>query len=473
VDPVHAVSRELRSHPEMALHVMTGSALGHYLEARVVLVLALSVEPDMQNAEFAELEAELWTFLGAESTFNAAAILIESLIAALVGLSGPLALKTIDILRSLTGREEGSIAPLAKPNNVAPDYSIPRLSRLLDLGLFSEVFVFLGSAAAARVLPTQPLCIDASVACIVSRKGGVGKSTIALSLALAGRSSHPDDRVCLIDLDLTGPIWMDLLCPSGKDTSDRPARYLNRLINLEQSDRNFEFGQPVEADVLECVNEVPLPGTDGIVGLLSLADLPRTNRYIVQAIANNRGSFATFLAKVLTGVASKYSRIIIDNSPGFDPHAFLVLATVGRVMNGRGCPVVVSTPLLADIRGTLLELSDTRLLGLYRTPVWIINKASPEADQFFANSHSLYEIAEHLPAYREVLPSKPLIARALPEVPIARNTRPLPFDSSLVGASNLMEAGLIDSQRVRQFTESLFFRRFLPLAQEIWGESTQ
>jgi len=265
--------------------------------------------------------------------------------------------------------------------------------------------------------------------------------------------------VCILDLDLTGPVWQYVLAPGGCLRDGSPVPYLNSLINIEQPEARFEFGVPQASEVLAAVATVPVTGLAAPVSLVTFADWPRTNRYLAQAMSLNRGSFAEFLKGVLRALSTQFDVILIDTSPGFDPYNLVALVVVAQAP--RGLPIVVSTPFLPDIRGTLLELADLRLLPAVRPPVWIINKASQEVEAFFSQPRTLLEVAEQSGSYARLLPPRPrVLGRALSDYTRTLAATAMPYDAALVGLSSLMERAILDEDGMRTFLDSAFFARF-------------
>jgi cellulose biosynthesis protein BcsQ len=302
------------------------------------------------------------------------------------------------------------------------------------------------------------LDFGASVTAIASRKGGVGKSTLALAIALASLRRDEGSRLCIIDLDITGPIWEYLLCPDGRTAEGLPVPYLNSLLTIDQPDYAFAFGNPCPQSVLECVARVQIPSVPGNIGLLTFADLPRTNRYIVQAIANNRESFTDFLVALLKGLAQEYDHIVIDNTPGLDPHPLISLVLAGTVPHG--LPVVLSTPHVPDLRGTFLELSDLRLLRFNRAPLCIVNKANEDVDSFFSEERTIVEIAGNVRGYAAIMPEAPLLKLLLRAKPLARIVRPLPFDMVLAVPNIVDFANPLTEEAIKKFVAGKLFKRF-------------
>jgi cellulose biosynthesis protein BcsQ len=369
--------------------------------------------------------------------------------------------RVLNLLGSLTDRREGTDADTfgASPFTLSPE-TVLGLSKLMDYALFGEVFAFLAGIPHLQNVASLPGLEDfrSSILSVASRKGGVGKSTLTLAIALALLQKEQDARLCIVDLDITGPIWQYLLSPDGRTLDGHPIPYLNKLINIDQPDDDFWFGTPLPEAVLNCVARVPIPSADHDIGLLTFADLPRTNRYLVQAIANNRESFTEFFVAILKGLAKQYDFIVIDNTPGFDPHPLITLVIAGAVP--LGLPIVVSTPSPPDMRGTFLELSDLRLLRFERPPLWIINKSGEEAEAFFSEERTIIDIAAMTRGYAEILPDAPLLKRVLHPTPPARIARPLPFDIELARPNIIDFSTPLSHDAVTTFIKSRLFRRF-------------
>jgi hypothetical protein len=455
------VTRELVANP-VALEGAGNAAIDACFE---LCVIALLVADEPQQQSLVEtIEEVLRSVLSIDTTQTrrAGAKLVGCLLLALDELPA-VADRVLALLGSLTGRNEGlrQGTPTQPSISISPDVALD-LSKLLDYALFGEVFAFLAGLPSLRDATAQAGLADVSVplASIASRKGGVGKSTLALALALEAVRRKPGRRVCILDLDITGPTWQYLLCADGRTRNGEPIRYLNHLLQLDQPDTAFDFGQPEPEAVLACVADAFLPGVQAPIGLLTFADLPRTNRYLVQAIANNRSSFTSFLVALLRGVSSSFDFVIIDNTPGFDPHPLITLVLAGRVQFG--LPLVVSTDQAPDLRGCFLELSDLRLLHFNRPPVWIVNKAGEEAEKFFSQELTLPQIAGLTRSYAEIMPDAPLLQRFLTPRPPSRTVRALPFDlvMALPNSDGIDLGSPLTSSAVERFLGSALYRRF-------------
>jgi len=441
---------------------LSDEAIAACFELRAIQLLV--AHESAQGAIFASIEDELRAILSLDSreARKAGGILIGCLLLALDELPA-ITDRVLAFLGSLTGRREGTTAKDLRapvpPIQLSAE-TVLNLSKLLDYGLFSEVFTFLAGMPHLQRVSALPGLDDfgASVIAIASRKGGVGKSTLALAMALALLRRGDGTRLCIVDLDITGPIWEYVLCPEGRTVDGQPIPYLNKLLTIDQPDDAFYFGSPTAESVLECVARVQIPSVAHDIGLLTFADLPRTNRYIVQAIANNRESFTEFLVAVLRGLSQQYDHIIIDNTPGLDPHPLIALVVAATVPHG--LPVVLSTQHAPDLRGTFLELSDLRLLRFNNRPLWIVNKTSEDVESFFSEERTLVDIAAMTHGYAAIVPEAPLLKQMLTPTPLARIVRPLPFDPDLARPNVVDFANPLKDAAIKGFLEGKLFRRF-------------
>ena len=460
-EPIGLIAGVVRIRPAV-LATMRDEDVAAYLELRAVQLLMAS--NDEQPKIFESIKSELLSILRADvpKARKAGRTMIGCLLLGLDELP-ELSADILRFLASLTGRREGVRASESEPDHsdIHSD-ALLGLSRLLDLALSSEVFAFLAgmphlrsaSAAALDELSTLPL----SVVSVASRKGGVGKSTLALATALVLIKRDRRTRVCIIDLDVTGPIWQYLFFPSGGSDENTPLPSLNRLVDIEQEIPDFEFGTPATDDVVSCIGRAMIPLLDAEIGILTFSDLPRTNRYLVQAIAANLESFTRFLLAILSSLSDRYDYVIIDNSPGLDPHPMITLIAAGASRNG--LPIVLSSQHVPDLRGTFLELSDLRLVGFDRLPLWIINKADERTRAFFSQPHTVVEVAEMTRAYKQIMPMAPLVRRCLQPTPMANAIHSLPFDFDLAQPNVIDFAEPLTRESISRFLDSKLFLHF-------------
>ncbi len=197
--------------------------------------------------------------------------------------------------------------------------------------------------AAASAIKTQTQTkIDArAVIAVASGKGGVGKSTVAVNLAVA--LAERGLRIGLLDADIYGPST-----PTMMGVKDRPFQDDNKKII------------PIEAHGLK---------------LMSLGLLVDEARALVWRGPMVHSAISQMLDDVVWG---QLDALIIDMPPGTGD-AQLTLAQ-RRILTG---VVLVSTPqdiALADVRRALamFQKVDTRILGIVENMAWFAHdKSSP------------------------------------------------------------------------------------------------
>jgi len=320
------------------------------------------------------------------------------------------------------------------------------------MGLYRELKAFLGERK--RVTGEGNIGAEAKLATpvvtILSRKGGVGKSMFALATALSFVRQNHGKTVCIVDLDLTGPVWQYLLFPQP----DKPARFLNDWFEEDGFFR--EATAEMVADVIETSEIASL---DRRVKLLSLADLPRTNRSIALEMANRPVETYNFLVSLVQAIQPFADLIVFDNSPGFATVPLLthVLASKAKA----GTSIVVSTPAMPDLRGTIVEISDLRLLDTLRPPLWVINKATPQTKDFLANIPSVVEAALALGTYDRIVPDcRRLASKVGKSKKPSLNEVTMPLDNGLHTFSHVIGRTQHLSALVKNFEQSLFYRTF-------------
>ncbi|MFC1805498.1 P-loop NTPase [Planctomycetota bacterium] len=283
---------------------------------------------------------------------------------------------------------------------------------LLNAAMYAEVVRF---CKAREVRPIQRAHeglverIKKPVISVASRKGGTGKTVFLMAIATWFAQHEPHSRVCVLDLDLSGPVWQHVLFPER----NRPERFLDDLLDLEQPTDDFEFGAPDEGNVLSCVDEAASPfGADGLIGHLGVRDVPGVRRILSHAADRSRRKFYPFLLRVVAVLSRDYDLILIDNAPGFESIPFCSHALASSTPSGG--TFVISTPTLHDLGGTFLELANARLtMDFKRPPFWVVNKVTERSLAFLSGDHTAYHVAKCLRAYDGVLPEAPLVERVL------------------------------------------------------------
>lgn len=460
------VLRVLLTEPEGKTETaMTLEQSKAFQELRVCLLVSEPSAADQLHT-FEMISSSLLSLLrqNTPESRDAAGHLIGCLLLAFGAVTKEIIERVRYILGSLTGRQEGSLEEIRKYEWTVSGRYLPKLSQLLDVGLFTEVLGFLDVIdridADVTASPSEPMV---SVGCVVSRKGGVGKSTVTLATALASITTEKKDSICIFDLDLTGPMWQYVLLTGGRDLNgcDAVKVNLNQLVEFDQPDDDFQFLPVSSENLMQCLLWGEIPFVKERVGLISFADLPRTNRFLARQIANNPRSFGEFLESVIAALSKEFSLILIDNSPGFDYHTQVAYATTRRFP--RGCPVAVSTPFPADLRGTMLELADLKFIGLESrvTPLWVINKVDKETQKFFEGEINAVKLTQQLPSYRGVLPDAPVLGRLLPTRKGSQNVVALPFDEQLaVSSANLLSGSNWGEAGIKDFLKSSVFLQF-------------
>lgn len=315
------------------------------------------------------------------------------------------------------------------------------LRQLLQTGLYPEVIEFLDIYRSLPNVEEYPLLRDfnCSIISFLSRKGGTGKSTLALLSVLHFIDSNPKSKACIIDLDITGPVWQYLLFPE----ENKPSRFLNELIDEDQLPGSglFTFTISGTKKVEDLLETSTLLSLNKKVSVLTFRDLSRTNRLLLKAIQNNCERFFNFLVSIIEQLdKNKFDLVVIDNAPGFGVLPLLSHSITNSVKEG--ISVIVSTPFLPDIRGTIIDISDERLLYKGKSPIWIVNKATKEAEEYLNDPHNAVEIARQTKAYSSIIPQRPLIINFLKSR--KHFNIPLPLDNDLLSFSSISAESLLN-----------------------------
>lgn len=446
-----------------------------YFELTVVALLAAQSGAEQESA-LSRLLRELDVILEARETRKShagAQALVESLMFAIEDVESKTRRDIMELLARLANAPEGVIPP-SKANSLPASHSyVDKAERallrdLLQVGLYREVSVFLEQRREledARARASSLHEISTPVVSFASRKGGVGKSMLTLAVAAwYCEVARSRGRVCILDFDLSGPVWQHVLF---QDTT-KPSRFLNDLLRVEQGNQKGEFQFPEDlttADVEPLLTSAPANSEGARVSLLSVADLPRTSRYLSVAVANNAESFFRFVAQLLSALQPLTDLVIIDNPPGFGSLPLLshVVATGVR----HGCSIIVSTPALHDLGGTIIELSDLNLLEqeselVQRGPLWIVNKADRPAQEFLSTRHRVVDIANEIGAYSQIRPHRPLIERAVSSGGHHLSAIPLPLDPRLFSFATIgnREGNRSLAATLTSLRETDFFKAF-------------
>lgn len=351
---------------------------------------------------------------------------LESFVAGMDFITTDAAQILINFTAHLAGVSTGTTLP-PKVSPLKNPAMKGRLASLLNVGLYQEVVGFLREKRKRNQIDSHRELvkgISKPVISVCSRKGGSGKSTLLLGILNWFCGKHPGARVCILDLDLSGPTWKYLLFPEFS----YPRTFLNDFFNENYDDGSF-FPQTESSfyHLLENIDEIPCETIEGkpTIGLLGVRDLPRSLRDLRKILDLKIDEFYPFFIKLVRCLANMYDLILIDNSPGFDDIPNCSLSVASNV--DHGLAFIMSTPSHADIAGTFIELSDLRLLGQDRSPIWVVNRL-PNGYPFFTRKWNAYYIARRLKAYDGVLPSRPILEKLELPVDTSNIWHQLPFD---------------------------------------------
>lgn len=474
-----SVAGLVKKAPDALLSEWDEKTLARYFELAVLPLLATEVERD-QLTLLADLEVQIDRILESHESQKArrgAQSLFESLILSAEDVERKTCQQILELLaRFAEVPPEGVIPPsregdwriaAARAAEIMDGADRARLRDILQVGLYREVLTFLQqreNLSAPREIAENLAHILTPVATFASRKGGVGKSMLVYATAAWYSKEHPGARVCIIDLDLSGPVWQYLLFPER----DKPSHFLNDLLRLDQGNQkgSFDFPTDITRELIEpFLEESSIKVGETALHLLTVADLPRTNRYLSIAISNNSESCFRFLTQLLTALQPLVDFIIIDNEPGLG--SLPLLAHVLATSLPHGCSSLISTPALPDLRGSLFELSDLYLLDresamVNRPPLWIVNKADDEAKKFLSAGLKIVDVANQIETYKAIVPERPLVARAVSPVSDQFQRLALPLDHSLLAFSNINNKGTPPLQgALDNFVETSFFKTFM------------
>jgi MinD-like ATPase involved in chromosome partitioning or flagellar assembly len=473
---VKDAAKLVRRDPDSVLKKWSKKTLESYFELAGVMLLAAD-SSDEELTLLNDLIRQLDRILGSSEEQKAKAgaqALLESLILAIENVGSESNYQILELLADLSNAPEGVIPPSRQPSKQVAARRVAKnidgkgralLRDLLQVGLYREVMTFLQqreSLRDARERGGALRNIRKPVISLASRKGGVGKSMLTFATAAWYLKMRPHAKVCIIDLDLSGPVWQYLLFPER----GRPAHFLNDLFRLDQGNQKgeFEFPSISKQAVTQLLEESSIKVEGVALRLIAFADLPRTSRYLSLAFSNNSEACFRFLVELVSALQPFVDLIVIDNPPGFE--SLPLLSHILTTSVPRGCSVVVSTPALPDLRGTLIELSDLSVLGrdsalVRRPPVWIVNKADSKARKFLSTKHSVVDVANEIEAYNAILPPRPLIARAISASSDKFHGQTLPLDPALLAFGNIKNSGrppLEDA--LDTFLETRFFKEF-------------
>ena len=405
-EPLYQISSVILKAPKSALNVIRG-----HFESYFELSFAYLIEADDSNRLFDSLLSEMIILLRCafgsyEGAFDAVRPGVESLVWLLQRIGPDNRQKALGFLEALAAEEDDWGPSNAGIKTV--------MCQLLQAGLYTEVYDFLrmrGSLPKKCELYARLKDVETCVISMLSRKGGTGKSLLSMLVLLSYLKEKPGSKVCIIDMDCSGPTWQYLLFPE----EDKPNRFLNELIDARELTRKvFSFSEEqLKSTLHELLQSRSVCDPLGTMSLLTLRDLPRTNRNVREAILYNQQNtarYADFLLEIIKFLnAQDFGMVVIDNAPGFGvipltSHSLSSVAPYGQTL-------IVSTPYLPDIRGVLVDLSDERLLYKGEPPIWIINKIRGDTEAFLRRKKTIYEVASATKAYGSLLPKRPIVSK--------------------------------------------------------------
>lgn len=134
---------------------------------------------------------------------------------------------------------------------------------------------------------------------VLSGKGGVGKSSVSVQLALSLLATKPGARVGLLDVDLTGPSLPRMLGLDGQDVHQSEGGWVPVYLDGRAQVLAGKEGQTSGGGVLACMS----------IGFL----LANSRESVVWRGPKKNAMIKQFLAEVRWG---KLDYLIIDTPPG-------------------------------------------------------------------------------------------------------------------------------------------------------------
>ncbi|ORY73075.1 P-loop containing nucleoside triphosphate hydrolase protein [Leucosporidium creatinivorum] len=187
---------------------------------------------------------------------------------------------------------------------------------------------------------------------VLSGKGGVGKSSISVQLALSLLSANPTARIGLLDVDLTGPSLPRMLGLEGRDVHQSDDGWVPVYLDAR--------GKEGKGGVLKCMS----------IGFL----LANSRESVVWRGPKKNAMIRQFLGEVRWG---ELDYLIIDTPPGTSDEHISLLETLRPLLIPRGPSIklptlsslLVSTPQALALLDVSKELTFVRrtqlpLLGL-------------------------------------------------------------------------------------------------------------
>lgn len=204
--------------------------------------------------------------------------------------------------------------------------------------------------------------MEPNIISVHSYKGGVGKTTIALSIA-AELASHEAQRrkVCLIDFDFAGPsiefiFLSQLTLHAGK--WKKPKLFLPHwfMPNIGSPSADTE-----DIDNYICRPPRTIHQQKFLRAAIDLILCPPTAQSMISmeyAYQSERYEKIIWerIKDLIYELGEKgYTHIVIDNAPGFRDYSFTLYSMMAGI-GSNACPILVSSPALGDIGGIMSQL---------------------------------------------------------------------------------------------------------------------
>lgn len=168
---------------------------------------------------------------------------------------------------------------------------------------------------------------------VLSGKGGVGKSSVSVQLALSLAANNPTARIGILDIDLTGPS-------------------LPRMLGVADGDVMMGNDGWVP---------VKIPGS-GMIQAMSIGFLLKNSHdSVVWRGPKKTAMVRQFLSEVHWG---KLDYLIIDTPPGTSDEHISLIEALASVRNDKLSSVLVTTPQAVSISDVAKELSFARKTSL-------------------------------------------------------------------------------------------------------------
>ncbi|GAA5877947.1 hypothetical protein JCM3774_004763 [Rhodotorula dairenensis] len=153
---------------------------------------------------------------------------------------------------------------------------------------------------------------------VLSGKGGVGKSSISVQLALALLAHDPSLRVGLLDVDLTGPSLPRMLGMEGRDVLASDDGWVPVYLDASKAEEDHEMQAPPDEHA-----PVMTSRSGGVLACMSIGFLLSSSREsVVWRGPKKNAMVKQFLAEVRWG---ELDWLIVDTPPGTsDEHISLL-----------------------------------------------------------------------------------------------------------------------------------------------------